>query len=191
MSLRIVVGPMFAGKTSEIQSVVRRSEYLGPVLVLTAANDTRYGVDAVINHDRIAVPASPVALTGLYEVLTWPGFGAAKVVVIDEAQFFSGLIDFVTAAVDRYGKHVVVVGLGIVGVLGQWAMASQQDVREIYNHYVRVDQPKSMIFVSGQLARDDDGNPVGSGSMLEQTRQCLRNIESVFDAYRVTPGAAV
>jgi 2-iminobutanoate/2-iminopropanoate deaminase len=47
----------------------------------------------------------------------------------------------------------------------------------VYNHYVRVDQPKSMIFVSGQLARDDDGNQVGLGSMLEQTRQCFRNIE--------------
>ncbi|OFZ89366.1 MAG: hypothetical protein A3F74_04130 [Betaproteobacteria bacterium RIFCSPLOWO2_12_FULL_62_58] len=47
----------------------------------------------------------------------------------------------------------------------------------VYNHYVRVDQPKSLIFVSGQLARDDDGKMVGVGSMLEQTRQCLRNIE--------------
>ncbi|NGM87496.1 RidA family protein [Parapusillimonas sp. SGNA-6] len=47
----------------------------------------------------------------------------------------------------------------------------------VYNHYVRVDQPKSMIFVSGQLSRDDEGNQVGVGSMLEQTRQCIRNIE--------------
>lgn len=48
----------------------------------------------------------------------------------------------------------------------------------VYNHFVRVDAPKSLIFVSGQLARDADGNMVGAGSMLEQTRQCLRNIES-------------
>lgn len=47
----------------------------------------------------------------------------------------------------------------------------------VYNHYVRVDQPKSLVFVSGQLARDDDGKMVGVGNMLEQTRQCLRNIE--------------
>jgi 2-iminobutanoate/2-iminopropanoate deaminase len=47
----------------------------------------------------------------------------------------------------------------------------------VYNHYVRVDQPKSMIFVSGQVSRDNLGNQVGIGSMLEQTRQCLRNIE--------------
>ena len=56
----------------------------------------------------------------------------------------------------------------------------------VYNHYVRVDQPKSMIFVSGQLARDNDGNPVGAGSMLEQTRQCLRNIEKSLVAAGAT-----
>jgi len=51
----------------------------------------------------------------------------------------------------------------------------------VYNHYVRVDQPQSMIFVSGQVARDNDGNQVGVGSMLEQT-QCLRNIEKNLTA---------
>ena len=52
----------------------------------------------------------------------------------------------------------------------------------VYNHYVRVDEPKSFIFVSGQLARDDEGSIVGKGSMLEQTRQCLRNIERSLSA---------
>jgi 2-iminobutanoate/2-iminopropanoate deaminase len=52
----------------------------------------------------------------------------------------------------------------------------------VYNHYVRVDQPKSLIFVSGQVSRDDDGNLVGGTSMLEQTRQCLRNIEKCLQA---------
>jgi 2-iminobutanoate/2-iminopropanoate deaminase len=52
----------------------------------------------------------------------------------------------------------------------------------VYNHYVRVDQPKSMIFVSGQVSRDDEGNVVGGTSMLEQTRQCLRNIEKCLQA---------
>ena len=47
----------------------------------------------------------------------------------------------------------------------------------VYNHFVRVDQPKALVFVSGQLSRNDEGELVGAGSMLEQTRQCLRNIE--------------
>ena len=52
----------------------------------------------------------------------------------------------------------------------------------VYNHYVRVDQPRSMIFVSGQVSRDDNGNQVGQGSMLEQTRQCLRNVQKNLEA---------
>lgn len=52
----------------------------------------------------------------------------------------------------------------------------------VYNHFVRVDQPKSMIFVSGQVSRDSDGQQVGAGSMLEQTRQCIRNIETCINA---------
>ena len=52
----------------------------------------------------------------------------------------------------------------------------------VYNHYVRVDQPGSLIFVSGQVSRDNDGNQVGQGSMLEQTRQCLRNVQKNLEA---------
>ena len=52
----------------------------------------------------------------------------------------------------------------------------------VYNHFVRVDQPKSLIFVSGQVSRDNDGNQVGQGSMLEQTRQCLRNVQKNLEA---------
>ncbi len=52
----------------------------------------------------------------------------------------------------------------------------------VYNHYVRVDPPKSFIFVSGQLPRDENGQAVGGNSMLEQTRQCFRNIEKCLQA---------
>jgi thymidine kinase len=115
MSLRVVVGPMFAGKTSEIQSVVRRYGCLGrKVLVLTADIDNRYqsSVAAIVNHDRSAIPARAVDVRGLIPVLEWPEFAEATAIVVDEAQFFVDcLIPFVQAAVDKYGKHVVVVGL--------------------------------------------------------------------------------
>lgn len=115
MSLRVIVGPMFAGKTSEIQSVVRRYACLDKsVLVLKPDNDNRYETDiiAVINHDRVEIPARAVYQRALMDVLAWPEFAAATAVVVDEAQFFVGcLIPFVRAAVDGAGKHVVVVGL--------------------------------------------------------------------------------
>ena len=52
----------------------------------------------------------------------------------------------------------------------------------IYHHYIRVDNPKSLIFLSGQLARDADGKLVGAGDMAEQTRQCIRNMRTVLES---------
>lgn len=62
-----------------------------------------------------------------------------------------------------------------------------QNVRKgIYHHYIRVDNPKSLIFLSGQLARDADGNVVGAGDMAEQTRQCIRNMRTVLESAGAT-----
>ena len=49
----------------------------------------------------------------------------------------------------------------------------------IYNHYVRVDQPKSLIFVSGQVSRDDEGNIVGGTSMLEQMFSGMTRVDTM------------
>ena len=54
--------------------------------------------------------------------------------------------------------------------------------KTVYHHYIRVDNPKSLIFVSGQLARDSNGQLVGRGDMAEQTRQCIRNMRTVLEA---------
>jgi 2-iminobutanoate/2-iminopropanoate deaminase len=62
-------------------------------------------------------------------------------------------------------------------------LSNLKNVRaSVYSHFVRVDNLGSLIFVSGQLARDGEGNQVGGASMLEQTRQCIRNIEIVLQA---------
>ena len=53
--------------------------------------------------------------------------------------------------------------------------------KTVYHHYIRVDNPKSLIFLSGQLARDSEGNLVGKGDMAEQTRQCIRNMRTVLE----------
>jgi len=52
----------------------------------------------------------------------------------------------------------------------------------VYHHYIRVDNPGSLIFLSGQLSRDANGNLVGPGDMMEQTRQAIRNMKTVLEA---------
>ncbi len=52
----------------------------------------------------------------------------------------------------------------------------------VYHHFIRVDEPKSLIFLSGQLSRDASGNLVGPGDMAEQTRQAIHNMRTVLEA---------
>jgi 2-iminobutanoate/2-iminopropanoate deaminase len=52
----------------------------------------------------------------------------------------------------------------------------------IYHHFIRIDNPKSIIFLSGQLSRDSNGKLVGPGDMAEQTRQAIRNMRTAMEA---------
>ena len=111
MSLHLIVGPMFAGKTSAIQAIVRRYRSIHrPTLVLTAAIDTRYQANCVVSHDRADLPAMAIDIDLLHAVAQIDEFKAAFAIVVDEAQFFTGLYDFVMTCLN-HGKHVVVVGL--------------------------------------------------------------------------------
>jgi thymidine kinase len=111
MSLELLIGPMFAGKSSAIQSIVRRHQALGwPVFVITHSSDTRYSdKPAIVNHDGAVLPA--FATGTLQDAFDVVDFKIAKLVVIEEAQFFCGLVPFVLCAAEKMGKHVVVVGL--------------------------------------------------------------------------------
>jgi thymidine kinase len=111
MSLELLLGPMFAGKSSALQTIVRRHRALGwPVMVITHAMDKRYGEDPqIVNHDLQKLPA--IATDSLVPLLSHTEYSASKLIVVEEAQFFSDLVSFVLQAVDGDNKHVVVVGL--------------------------------------------------------------------------------
>jgi len=111
MSLELLLGPMFAGKSSALQTIVRRHRALGwPVMVITHAMDKRYGEDPqIVNHDLQRLPA--IATDALVPLLSHSEYGSSKLIVVEEAQFFPDLVPFVLQAVDEDQKHVVVVGL--------------------------------------------------------------------------------
>ena len=110
MSLDIVVGPMFSGKSSRIMSIVSRYTAIDtPVLVLKHASDVRYGAADVVTHDN-----QRCSCMSVWDLHTPPVEEAVRkheIVVIEEAQFFAGLVNFVTHAVDHLNKHVYLIGL--------------------------------------------------------------------------------
>lgn len=110
MSLELYVGPMWAGKSSTVLGTLRRYKSIGwQILVVTASADTRYGTEMIVSHDQDSYPARSVS--ALQPLVNDVEYGAAQLIVIEEAQFFPDLYDFVLSAVERDFKHVICVGL--------------------------------------------------------------------------------
>lgn len=55
------------------------------------------------------------------------------------------------------------------------------DNRVLYSHVVSV-EPRRLIFISGQVARDTDGRIVGARDMRAQLRQTLENVKAALEA---------
>jgi len=110
MSLELYCGPMWAGKSSTVLGTLRRYSSIGwKILLLTSDLDNRYGSGMVVSHDHEKYPA--LAVHSLLDVVNTRVYEEAQLVMIDEAQFFGDLYDFVLQAVDLHQKHVICVGL--------------------------------------------------------------------------------
>lgn len=111
MSLQLILGPMFAGKSSELLGTVRKYNAIGwPSLVVTHSFDIRYSdKPEIVSHDADRHPA--YATQNLAEIFTLPEYIHSRLLIIEEAQFFKNLKDYVLQAVEGHGKDVICVGL--------------------------------------------------------------------------------
>lgn len=112
MSLEIVLGPMFSGKSSYLLSSIRRFKEVGwPVFIITSSLDKRYTTETkIVNHNQESCKAD-IAIEKLSDVSKKPDYIKAKVIIIEEAQFYPDLVEFVLQTVETYEKHVIVAGL--------------------------------------------------------------------------------
>jgi len=107
--LTVIMGCMFAQKTTELLRLIRRYRSIGfKVLVVNYKHDTRYGEGVIASHDLDTVPAMAVERLGDLDEETVKGY---DVVVIDEGQFFGDLYEKVTDWADNSRLQIVVSGL--------------------------------------------------------------------------------
>lgn len=108
--LSLIVGCMFAQKTTELLRRVRRYQSIGyRVLVANYVADTRYGKDRIASHDKEFEKA--VCVERLAELEDAVRSGWYHVLAIDEGQFFSDLYEKITAWADELPIHIVISGL--------------------------------------------------------------------------------
>ena len=114
MHLELIIGPMFAGKSSAVLQRIRKAKVIGRnVFIITSVLDTRYDPSgaAIKTHDQEGITATGLGVNELKDMLKLASFQRSELVIIEEAQFFNGLYDVVKLIVDVYKKDVIVVGL--------------------------------------------------------------------------------
>ena len=108
--ISLIIGCMFAQKTTELLRRVRRYKSIGyKVLIVNFIDDTRYGVGCVASHDKETEKA--VCIKTLSEIDSIIQSGEYNVVAIDEGQFFTDLHEYVTQWADTLNVHIVISGL--------------------------------------------------------------------------------
>lgn len=109
--LTVILGCMFAQKTTELLRYLRRYQSIGyRVLAINSHRDTRYGnTGEIVSHDDRREKARHVER--LSEVEEEVRSGDYQVLIIDEGQFFGDLFECVTRWADECPIHIVVAGL--------------------------------------------------------------------------------
>ncbi|KAJ8748606.1 hypothetical protein K2173_007596 [Erythroxylum novogranatense] len=111
--VHVIVGPMFAGKTTALLRRVNAEGLKGRnVAMVKSSKDTRYAVDHVVTHDGSKFPCWALPnLASLRQKLGDDAYRKVDVIGIDEAQFFDDLYEFCCKAADHDGKTVIIAGL--------------------------------------------------------------------------------
>jgi thymidine kinase len=107
MSLKLIIGCMFSGKSSEIIKEANRLLSIDKkVLLINSIKDLRYGKDIICSHNLNKIDCLSVDLLlniDKNHILKY------EYIIIDESQFFPDLYEFTKLFGDS--KHLIVVGL--------------------------------------------------------------------------------
>lgn len=113
--LKIVMGPMFSGKTSSIIELHKKYSHTHMnVCVINYAEDKRYSNTHLSTHDKIMIPClNCLTLNEIFDdgEVFLQNVACVDVFMINEAQFFPDLKESVMKLVEHYGKTVYVFGL--------------------------------------------------------------------------------
>lgn len=113
MSLEVVMGPMFSGKTSYALSYVRRQRAIGKrVLVIKPDIDSRYTKnELIVSHDQDKLECMIWNTKDHLCEIKLETIQEYDCFVLEEAQFFKHLHHFCNELLVRFRKNILVVGL--------------------------------------------------------------------------------
>lgn len=107
-SIEVVCGSMFSGKTEELIRRIKRAQLAKlPVEIFKPQIDTRYDDCNIVSHDKKSISSTAISHSSQILLLRHE----AKVVGIDEGQFFDSGLPEVCVQLANSGVRVIVAGL--------------------------------------------------------------------------------
>ena len=108
--LKVLLGPMFSGKTSELIRIFKRYKSCDiNCCVINHIDDTRYDKDLMSSHSKEMIPC--YNYNNLLSCLEDSILNEYDVFLINEGQFFIDLNEAVDLLVNKYHKTLYVCGL--------------------------------------------------------------------------------
>lgn len=181
--LEIILGGMYAGKTSRLIEVYKTYSYIGKkIIVINYAEDTRYDDKLLSTHDGIKIPC--VMTLQLYEEWTNPesihynDLHSADVILINEGQFFQRLLETVLLMVEDENKVVYICGLD-----GDFKREKFGQLLDLIPYCDRVEKLTSLCSIcrdgtrgifSKRVTQETTQIVIGSDNYLPVCRDCYK-----------------
>ncbi|XP_009587897.1 thymidine kinase-like [Nicotiana tabacum] len=188
--IHVIVGPMFAGKTTALLRRVKLESNDGRnVVMIKSSKDTRYAVDAVVTHDGTKFPCwSLPNLSSFKQKFGIDAYEKVDVIGIDEAQFFDDLYDFCCNAADLDGKTVIVAGLD--GDYLRKSFGSVLDIIPLADTVTkltaRCELCNKRAFFTFRKTSETETELIGGADMyMPVCRQHYVNVQSVNEAAKI------
>jgi thymidine kinase len=110
--LELIFGPMFSGKSTALLREAQRKLSVikdsSKILLVNSKKDSRCD-NEIMTHDKVKIPA--IKVENLFDLSDNSSYSQCQILLIDEAQFFTDLYEFVRTICLPDKKHIIVCGL--------------------------------------------------------------------------------
>ena len=110
-TLKLIIGPMYAGKSTEIIRLANRLNFLKKKIVaVNHAINNRYGTNQISTHSK-NVLNNCLSISNLGELFKLEDYNDLEYIIIEETQFFKNAFINIKKMVEEDGKNVICAGL--------------------------------------------------------------------------------
>ncbi len=189
--LEIIKGPMFSGKTTRLLDIHKKYTFCEiETMVINYEKDNRYSQNLLSSHDKVMIPC--IKALKLSDIIQFKEnnkidlqsgyareFLAAKAILINEGQFFSDIVEWVTIAVEKYHKNVYICGLNSDfnrNKFGNWLDLERLSDNVVLLHSFCSKCKKKPGIFSHRLSAEKELEVIGTDCYIPVCRRCYMTL---------------